>query len=67
MEEIVMSLFGVFLIIVLTVLVDYFLLDVNKKRWGWMKNWTNLSKGLFFTGFIIASVLIYIRLSNKYF
>jgi len=62
-----MSLFGVFLIIVLTVLVDYFLLDVNKKRWGWMKTWTNLSKGFLFVGFIIVSVLIYIGLSNKYF
>lgn len=67
MEEIVMSLFGIFLIIVLTVLVDCFFLDVNKKRWGWMKNWTNLSKRFFFVGFIIVSVLIYIGLSNKYF
>ena len=62
-----MSLLGVFLIIVLTVLVDCFFLDVNKKRWGWMKNWTNLSKGFLFVGFIIVSVLIYIGLSNKYF
>lgn len=58
-----MSPFVVLFIIVLAVLADYLLFDVDKKRWGWMKNWSSLNKGLFFVGFTIVSVFIYIGLS----
>lgn len=62
-----MSPFIAFLIIILAVLADYFWFDVDKKRWGWMKNWSKLNKGLFFSGFIVISILIYMGLSVKYF
>ncbi|HEO8419255.1 hypothetical protein [Niallia sp. FSL W8-0635] len=57
----------VIMIIGLAVLIDCFWLDVNKKRWGWMKNWNSLRKGIFFSGFIIVSVLIYVAISAVYF
>jgi hypothetical protein len=53
-------------IILLAVVADYYWFDVDKKRWGWMKNWSKFSKGLFFTGFIIVSVLVYLGLSTEY-
>ncbi|UJL47349.1 hypothetical protein KFZ58_05505 [Virgibacillus sp. NKC19-16] len=58
-----MALFAVILIVVLAVIVDVFWLDIYRKRWGWMKNWSNLNKALFFSGFIIVSGLIYFGLS----
>lgn len=61
-----MSPFIALFIIVLAVLADYFLFDVDKKRWGWMKNWSKLNKGLFFSGFTVVTVLIYLGLSFKY-
>ncbi|MEH7236819.1 hypothetical protein [Bacillus sp. JJ1562] len=62
-----MSPFIAFFIIVLAVFADYFWLDIDKKRWGWMKNWSKLNKGLFFSGFTVVTVLIYMGLSIKYF
>ncbi|RWZ54594.1 hypothetical protein EQV77_13155 [Halobacillus fulvus] len=58
-----MSAFAALIIVVLAVVVDFFWLDVDRKRWGWMKNWTTLQKGLFFSFFILVSVLIYAGLS----
>ena len=55
------------IIIILAVLADYFWFDVDKKRWGWMKNWSAFYKSLFFFGFIVVSVLIYLGLSTEYF
>ena len=43
-----MNPFIAIFIIVVTILADYLWFDVDKKRWGWMKNWSKLSKGLFF-------------------
>ncbi|MFP7392872.1 hypothetical protein SFC57_04760 [Niallia circulans] len=57
----------VMIIIGLAVLIDYFWLDRNKSRWGWMKNWSSFGKGLFFSVFIIISILIYVGLSVVYF
>ena len=57
----------VLLIIVIAVIADYFLFDINKKRWGWMKNWSNLQKVLFFSSFVVSSVVIYFGLSLKFF
>ncbi|SFL36137.1 hypothetical protein SAMN04487943_101161 [Gracilibacillus orientalis] len=39
-------------IIILAILADYFWLDATKKRWGWMRDWSTLSKVFFFSGFI---------------
>lgn len=58
-----MSPIIVLLIIVLAVIMDYLLFDVNKNRWGWMKNWSKFKKVLFFSSFIVASVVIYLGLS----
>ena len=55
------------LLILAAVLADYFWFDVDRKRWGWMKNWSNLNKSLFFSGAIIVSALIYFGLSVNYF
>ena len=63
----VMSPIIVLLIIVLAVIMDYFLFDADKKRWGWMKNGSNLQKVLFFSGFVVSSVVIYFGLSLKLF
>jgi hypothetical protein len=57
-----MSPIIVLLIIVLAVIIDCFWFDVDKKRWGWMKNWSNLQKVLFFSGFVVVSVAIYFGL-----
>ncbi|WP_058308198.1 hypothetical protein [Gracilibacillus massiliensis] len=62
-----MSTFAAIIIIVLAVLVDYFWLDHDQKRWGWMKNWSKRNKGLLFIGFITATGLIYLGLSFSYF
>ena len=57
----------VLLIIVLAVIIDYFWFDADKKRWGWIKNWSNLQKVLFLLGFVVASVAIYFGLSLEFF
>lgn len=62
-----MNPINIILIIIAAVLADYFWFDVDKKRWGWMKNWSSLNKSLLFSGFIIVSALIYLALSIKYF
>ena len=62
-----MSPIIVLLIIVLAIIMDYFLFDVDKKRWGWMKNWSNLKKVMFFSSFIVVSVVVYLGLSLKFF
>jgi uncharacterized metal-binding protein len=62
-----MSSFIIVLIIVLAVLVDFFWLDVDGKRWGWMKNWSKIQKIIFFVFFIVISLAIYLGLSTEYF
>lgn len=61
-----MGVFAVFLLIIFTVIADFYWLDTDRKRWGWMKSWSNLKKVTFFSGFIIVSSLIYLGLSIKY-
>ncbi|CAI9392338.1 MULTISPECIES: hypothetical protein [unclassified Bacillus (in: firmicutes)] len=62
-----MNSFIVIIIIVLAIIADFFWFDVDKKRWGWMKNWSNLQKVLFFSGFAVVSGLIYVGLSLGFF
>ncbi|MBN8234088.1 hypothetical protein JF544_02470 [Halobacillus kuroshimensis] len=47
------------LIIIISVVVDYFWLDVDRKKWGWMKSWTRSKKALFISGFLLVTILIY--------
>ncbi|MGP7816765.1 hypothetical protein [Niallia sp. 01092] len=61
-----MSSFVILLIIVLTVIIDCYWFDTDRKRWGWMKNLSNRNKVLFFSGFILVSTFIYLGLSMKY-
>ena len=61
-----MSPIIVLLIIVLAVIMDYFWFDVDKKRWGWMKNWSILKKILFFSSFVVGSVIIYFAISLEF-
>lgn len=62
-----MNPFLAFFIIGLAALADCYWFDVDKKRWGWMKNWSNFSKSLFFVGFAIVSFFIYLGLSTTFF
>ncbi|MFE8699777.1 hypothetical protein ACFYKX_03970 [Cytobacillus sp. FJAT-54145] len=62
-----MNSFLIFLILILTVVIDYYWLDTDLKRWGWMKKRSKRNKVLFSTGFIAISGLIYLGLSIKYF
>lgn len=55
------------IIIILAVIADFIWFDVDKKRWGWMKNWSNLKKALFFSCFVVVSGLIYFGLGLKFF
>nr|WP_295970093.1 hypothetical protein [uncultured Bacillus sp.] len=61
-----MSPIIIILMIIIAVLADYFWFGVDRKRWGWMKNWSTVNKRMFFSGFIIVSILIYLGLSIKY-
>ncbi len=61
-----MSTFAALIVIVLAVIVDFFWLDVDRKRWGWMKHWTKFQKGLFFSGFIVVTILIYAGFSLEF-
>ncbi|MFC4182514.1 hypothetical protein [Saccharococcus thermophilus] len=62
-----MSSFIIVLIIALAVLVDFFWLDIDGKRWGWMKSWSKIQKIIFFVFFIIISLAMYFGLSTEYF
>ncbi|TYS68117.1 hypothetical protein FZC76_10215 [Sutcliffiella horikoshii] len=62
-----MNSFLIFLILILTIFIDYYWLDTDRKRWGWMKNWSTRYKVFFFIGFIAVSSLIYLGLNFKYF
>ncbi|WP_404430916.1 hypothetical protein [Sutcliffiella horikoshii] len=57
----------IFIILIFTVFIDYYWLDTDRKRWGWMKDWSTRNKVLFFSGFIAVSSLIYWGLSYKHF
>ncbi len=62
-----MNSFLIFILLIFTVIIDYYWLDTDRKRWGWMKNWSTRNKVLFFSGFIAVSSLIYLGLIYKYF
>ncbi|WP_200816547.1 hypothetical protein [Halobacillus sp. Marseille-P3879] len=48
-------------LIITVVLLDFFIY-VDRKRWGWMKSWTKYQKGLFFSSFIVVTILFYITI-----
>ncbi|WP_078380764.1 hypothetical protein [Sutcliffiella halmapala] len=61
-----MGSFVIFLLIVLTVIIDFYWFDTDRKRWGWMRNWSKLNKIIFFSGFLIVSSIVYFGLSLKF-
>ncbi|MDL4839430.1 hypothetical protein [Aquibacillus rhizosphaerae] len=61
-----MGPFIAMLIIAVAVVADFFWFDIDRKRWGWMKNWSSRQKVLFFSGFAIVISLVYIGLSAEY-
>ncbi|WP_100403681.1 hypothetical protein [Bacillus sp. FJAT-42315] len=61
-----MSAWVALVIVSLAVLVDCFWLDIDGKRWGWMKSWSKTYKILFFAGFIAVSIAIYLALGVEY-
>jgi hypothetical protein len=61
-----MSSFIIVLIIVLAVLIDFLWLDVDRKRWGWMRSSSKIQKIIFFVFFIVISLAIYFGLSTEY-
>ncbi|MGP4077647.1 hypothetical protein [Halobacillus sp. K22] len=61
-----MEIVAALLIIGLAVVVDFFWFDVDRKRWGWMKNWTKVQRALFFTGLVSISFLVYLGISLEY-
>jgi len=52
-------------IIALAVIADFYWLDVDKKRWGWMKNSSKQNRILFFIAYLVALGFIYLGLSIK--
>jgi hypothetical protein len=62
-----MNPFLIFLIIILTLVVDFYWLDTDRKRWGWMRHWSTRNKVIFFGGFIAVSGLLYFGLSLNFF
>ena len=61
-----MGILATLIIIILVVIADVFMFDKDRKRWGWMKEWTIVQKLIFFTIFIIVSFAIYFFISAKY-
>ncbi|GEN52278.1 hypothetical protein [Halobacillus faecis] len=54
---------AIVIVIAIAVLLDYFWFDYDRKRWGWMKSWTRIQKGLFLASFFVAATVIYIGMS----
>jgi len=48
-EMIILKIFFYFILILLFLLVDYYWLDIDTKRWGWFKNRSKKQKTIFFT------------------
>lgn len=55
-----------FVIIIGSIILDILWLDRYGKRWGWIKKWSKLQIGLFFSGVVIVSFLTYLTLGLKY-
>ncbi|RDY69029.1 MULTISPECIES: hypothetical protein [Halobacillus] len=54
---------GFVIILAIAILLDYLWFDHDRKRWGWMKNWTRIQRGLFLASFFVAAMVIYIGMS----
>ncbi len=62
-----MSSIMALVILALALLVDYFYIDRDKRRWGWLKNRSKHSKCLILTMFVVVLFFIYLGISSEYF
>ncbi|MBT2258420.1 hypothetical protein [Priestia megaterium] len=61
-----MSLLIVGIIIILSVVADYFIFDYNDKRWGWLKGYSKPVRIGIISCYLVISFTIYFTLSLKY-
>ncbi|CAK8583845.1 hypothetical protein BMEGG_06103 [Priestia megaterium] len=61
-----MILLIVAIIIILSVIADYFIFDYNDKRWGWLKGCSNPVRIGIISCHLVMSFIIYFALSLKY-
>jgi len=53
-------------IVAVCIILDYFWFDNYGKRWGWIKEWSTLQKGLLFLGIAVFGVLVYLVPNIKF-
>ncbi|GLY09669.1 hypothetical protein ACP2W0_17420 [Pseudobacillus badius] len=59
--------FATFIAIVLVaIIVDFFWLDIENKRWNWLKNRSVSQQVLFFAFFLGASMILYYVFGYKF-
>jgi hypothetical protein len=58
-----MELLIIVSILILTILIDYFWIDMERKRWGWLKSSSKRTKIIFFSIFIVISIVIYLGIT----
>lgn len=61
-----MSLLIVGVIIILSVIADYFIFDHDDKRWGWLKSCSKPVRIGVISCYLVMSFIIYFALSLKY-
>ncbi|MCL9638181.1 hypothetical protein ACQKJG_30170 [Priestia megaterium] len=61
-----MSLLIVGIIIILSVVADYFIFDYDDKRWGWLKGYSIPVRIGIISCYLVISFTIYFALSLKY-
>ncbi|MGP0689657.1 hypothetical protein ACW5UC_24230 [Priestia aryabhattai] len=61
-----MSLLIVGIIIILSVVADYFIFDYDDKRWGWLKGYSKPGRIGIISCYLVISFTIYFALSLKY-
>ena len=61
-----MSLLIVGIIIILSVVADYFIFDYDDKRWGWLKGYFKPVRIGIISCYLVISFTIYFALSLKY-
>lgn len=57
----------VIVILLITLLVDYFWLDINRKRWGWFKNSSKRTRVIIFSLLLLAIFAMYLSGNTHYF
>jgi hypothetical protein len=61
-----MSVLIIGIIIILSVIADYFIFDYDDKRWGWLKGRSKRVRIGIISCYLVMSFIIYFALSLKY-